>query len=104
MPRKKSDAPSRQIYASIREDVYLAAKARAAELRMPLRQFIEMALELVVAAQDAPDQTPTVGSSIWEDEYLGMQANQPLGTPMEFTRDEAEKIVKATFGASPNGG
>ena len=32
MPRPKQEGPTRQIYAAIREDVYLAAKARAAEI------------------------------------------------------------------------
>ena len=98
MPRQGIEGTTRQIYASVREDVYLAAKARATELRMPLRQFIEMALELVVAAQDEP-----VGArpqpSIWDDEYLGMQASQPLGSPVEMTREEAAQVVKGTFGA-----
>ena len=98
MPRQRIEGTTRQIYASVREDVYLAAKARATQLRMPLRQFIEMALELVVAAQEEPTEAQPQ-SSIWDDEYLGMQAGQPLGSPVEMTSEEAVQVVKGTFGA-----
>ena len=104
MPRGKPEGQTRQVYASIREDLYLAAKARATELRIPLRELIETGLELALSGSIQPPAEKKPTPSIWEDEYLGMQASQPLGTPVEFTRDEAEKIVKATFGASPNGG
>ena len=48
MPRQKSSVPTRQLYAQIREDLYLSAKARAAEMRVPLRTFLENALEMAL--------------------------------------------------------
>ena len=93
---------TRQLYASIREDIYLAAKARAAEMRIPLRRLLEMALERALAGEkqeEAAAPEPAGPPSIWDDEYLRMQASQPLGSPVELTRDEAERLVRDSFGA-----
>ena len=98
MPRRKVETETRQLYASIREDTYLAAKARAAEMRIPLREFLEIALERALAEEvRVPD--PDKPASIWDDEYLGMQASQSLGSPVELTRDEAERLVRESFGS-----
>jgi hypothetical protein len=104
MVDERTDQRTRQIYASIREDIYLAAKARAAELRMPLKRFIEVALESVLAGEGIaaqPDSIPSPVSapSIWDDEYLRMQVQQPVGAPVKLTREEAERVVQASFGA-----
>ena len=105
----RPEQPTRQIYASIREDIYLAAKARAAELRIPLRRFLEQALEQALSVEG---QTPSAGptspetpavESVWEDEYLGMQARQPVGNPVVLSRDEAEKVLRE-FGGEPSEG
>ena len=104
MPREKDGQPTRQIYASIREDIYLAAKSRATELRIPLRRFIEQALELALAGgQDVPspqvvETSPPAPTSVWDDEYLRMQARQPIGNPVELTPDEARRIAREAFG------
>jgi hypothetical protein len=98
MARRKVETETRQLYASIREDVYLATKARAAEMRIPLREFLEIALERALAEEVQPPDTDAP-ASIWDDEYLGMQAGQPLGSPVEITRDEAERLVRESFGA-----
>ena len=101
MPRQKIEGNTRQVYATIREDLYLAAKARAAELRVPLRELIEAGLELVISGESkrqAPQPPMTAPStSVWDDEYLEMQAQQPLGSPVELTREEAEKVVRGGF-------
>lgn len=99
MARARQEEDRRQIYASIREDIYLAAKARATELRVPLRQFLEMALEVVLAAGDQPAGLPETPASPWNDEYLDMQTRQPLGSPVQLTKEEAQKVVRASFGA-----
>ncbi len=93
MPREKSNVPTRQLYAQIREDLYLGAKARAAEMRMPLREFIEYAL---AAALSGDGQSPAAATarSIWDDEYLSMQARQPFGSPVELTDDEVKSILR----------
>ena len=100
MVRQKRQESTRQLYASIREDLYLSAKARAAELRVPLRELLETALELVLTQGDqatAARRAPTV----WDDEYLGLQASRPLGSAVELTKEEAERVVRASFGVAP---
>ena len=102
--------PTRQIYASVSEDIYLAAKARAAELRIPLRRFLEQALELALsgarptASSGQPSPEATAAESVWEDEYLGMQAQQPVGNPVVLSQDEAERVLREFGGAPGEGG
>lgn len=91
MPRERANQATRQLYAQIREDVYLAAKARAAEMRVPLREFIEGALESALTGDSQSASSPR---SVWNDEYLGMQLRQPFGAPVELTSDEARAIIR----------
>ena len=100
MPRRAAEGETRQIYASVREDIYLAAKARAAELRVPLRELIEMALARLLVDDEAeaveapPDRSAGRSQpSIWDDEYISIQARQPIGSPVELTREEAARIA-----------
>ena len=108
MPRTREHSqPTRQLYATIREDIYLAAKAKATELRLPLRRFIEDALELAIAggaaAQAASETSPQAASSaqpsVWDDQYLAAQARQPLGAPVELSADEARRVALSVFQA-----
>ncbi len=99
MPREKNPQPTRQLFAKIREDVYLDAKAKSAELRVPLREFLENAL--IAALRDEPDIPPTADPqppprrrSIWDDEYISMQSRQPIGSPIELTDEEAAEILQ----------
>ena len=94
MPRERNAEPTRQLYAQIREDLYLAAKARAAETRMPLRIFLENALTDALERNDSGEDSPSSSApSIWDDEYLSMQRRQPVGSPVELTQTEASEIV-----------
>ena len=94
MPRQRTSEPTRQLYAQIREDVYLAAKARAAETRVPLRIFLENALSDALGRDDAvEDSPPPPLPSVWDDEYLSIQRRQPVGSPVEMTQTEASAIV-----------
>ena len=78
MPRQRTSEPTRQLYAQIREDVYLAAKARAAETRVPLRIFLENALSDALGRDDAvEDSPPPPPPSVWDDEYLSMYHTAP---------------------------
>ena len=98
MSRQKQEGPTRQIYAAVREDLYLAAKAQATESRVPLREFLEQALELALGQTLQPQEPEaTMEPSVWEDEYIAMQANQPLGAPVELTEDEAAAIARGAF-------
>lgn len=106
MPKRREHSePTRQIYASIREDIYLAAKTRAAELRLPMRRFIEDALELAINPNFAPatgsgDAAPAAPPSIWDDQYIDAQAKQPLGSPLALSEDEARRVALGAFGVS----
>ena len=95
MPRERVNEPTRQLYAQIREDIYLAAKGKAAELRIPLREFIENALSTALNPAPEVRAQPTT-RSVWDDEYLTMQERQPFGSPIELTADEADAILKET--------
>ena len=94
---------TRQIYASVREDLYLAAKARATELRIPLRKFLEEALELALAGEGRAvssaevEGRPSRQPSIWEDEYVRMQSQQAVGSPVELSEDEAKQLIRQSF-------
>tara|TARA_B100000809_G_C14783390_1_gene403813 strand:- start:287 stop:610 length:324 start_codon:yes stop_codon:yes gene_type:complete len=97
------ERPTRQIYASVREDLYLAAKARSTELRIPLRKFLEEALELALtgegraASSTEIENSPSRQPSIWEDEYVRMQSQQPVGSPVELSEDEAKRLIRQSF-------
>ena len=101
MARNSTQENTRQIFASVREDLYLAAKARAAELRIPLREFVEMALDLTLSGRVVSEAEERKEPSVWDDEYLGMQAEQPVGSPVELTKEEAKRVTMAAFGARP---
>ena len=96
MGKQKIDTRTRQIYASIREDLYLAAKNRATELRIPLREFVELAIAFTLK-KDSTTSVDSEASSMWNDEYLNIQSQQPLGSPVELTREEAKKVVIDSF-------
>ena len=99
MPRQKQEGPTRQLYAAIREDLYLAAKNKSTELRIPLREFLERAIELALDRDARPvSMQQTSVRTIWNDEYIVMQADQPIGSPVELTDEEARAIAKDAFG------
>ena len=97
MPRQRYDGPTRQIYAAVREELYLAAKARAAELRIPLREFLEQAIEMALGGERQKREPDKKQPSVWDDEYIAMQASRPLGAPVELTADEAAAIARGAF-------
>ena len=98
MPRQKQEGPTRQLYAAIREDLYLAAKTKSTELRIPLREFLERAIELALNGDARPvNVQQTSARTIWNDEYIVMQADQPIGSPVELTDEEARAIAKDAF-------
>ena len=43
------------------------------------------------------DSAPASSSTVWDDEYLRMQAGQPVGTPIELSDDEAKRIALEAF-------
>ncbi len=99
MAREKSKQPTRQLYAQIREDIYLDAKAKAAEMRVPLRAFIENALSAALVDDEKASGRRQSPRSVWDDEYLSMQERQPIGSPVELTSDEAGAILRESLGS-----
>ena len=109
MPRTREHSlPTRQLYASIREDIYLAAKSRAAELRLPMRRFIEDALVNAISIEEddvskydeALPNAPPRAPSVWDDQYLQAQAMQPVGAPLTLSEDEARRVALGAFDAA----
>ena len=103
MSRKKIDGPSRQLFAKINEDVYLAAKSRAAQQRISMRALLENALTLYLSS-DSPAipnlENPELSgnkSTVWDDEYLRMQAERPIGSPLELSEEEAKDVARRAF-------
>ncbi|MCY3638204.1 MAG: hypothetical protein OXG80_03800 [Chloroflexi bacterium] len=104
MPRiREHSEPTRKLYADIREDIYLAAKSRAAELRVPMRRFVEDALTNAISGDStqlsrSSDATAApIEPSVWDDQYLRAQANQPLGAPIGLSDDEARRVALGAF-------
>ena len=100
MARKKSDEPTRQIFANIREDIYLLVKSKSAEDRLSMREILEKSLLKYLGSDMCvieSDSASTSSSTVWDDEYLGMQAGQPVGTPIELSEDEAKRIALEAF-------
>lgn len=104
---REHSLPKRQLYADIREDIYLAAKSRAAELRLPMRRFIEDALVNAISLDEdgisgydeASLKAAPRRSSVWDDQYLQAQARQPLGAPLNLSEDEARRVALGAFDA-----
>ena len=106
MPRTREHSePTRQLYASIREDIYLAAKSRAAQLRLPLRRFIEDALVNAIDGDSSisreslneQEANPIKPRTVWDDQYIGAQASQPLGSPLDLSENEARRVALEGF-------
>jgi len=100
MARKKSDEPTRQIFANIREDIYLLVKSKSAENRLSMREILEKSLMMYLRSEGKiadPDNLAATATTVWDDEYLRMQAGQPIGTPIELSEDEAARIAREAF-------
>ena len=101
MGRKRLDGPRRQLFANIDEELYLKLKSKAASDRLSIREILEVALARYLASdQDTSESQYLDGDKgdIWEDdEYLAMQAERPLGSPVELTSEEAKKVALEGF-------
>ena len=104
MAKKKPSTPTRQLFANIDEEIYLNAKAKAASERLPMRTIIEQALSLYLGENDPHSDSSDMDKgdelnnrTVWDDEYIGMQVNQPLGSPVELTDLEAKLIAREAF-------
>ena len=70
---------------------------------MPLRKFIELALEKALnfnaneTLNQEVDSSDTENKSIWQDEYLKIQLQQPIGSPIELTEEEHTAFVESVL-------
>jgi len=104
LAKKKPSTPTRQLFANIDEEIYLNAKSKAASERLPMRTIIEQALSLYLGENDPHSASSEMDKgdelnnrTVWDDEYIGMQVNQPLGSPVELTDLEAKRIAREAF-------
>ena len=82
MAKRKVQYETRQVYASIREELYIAAKSKALELRMPMREFIEHALEKTLNLKDDFSPIPNADTiiSLLDSVASRMEATSTLAT------------------------
>tara|TARA_B100000519_G_scaffold43632_1_gene34329 strand:+ start:309 stop:647 length:339 start_codon:yes stop_codon:yes gene_type:complete len=99
MARNNSNQPTRQLFAKIDESLYLAIKAKSAQERLSIREILETALYQFLNSPNSNPNTSTESQkSIWEkDEYLLMQTERPVGSPISLSDSEKKKIAKEGF-------
>ena len=101
MARKRMDGPRRQLFANIDENLYLKLKSKAAAERLSIREILELALARYLEPYQGTSGVQHLEGdkgNIWEDdEYLAMQAERPLGSPVELTSEEAKKVALEGF-------
>ena len=98
MPRRKNEGPTRQIFANIREDIYIKAKSKATEQRLSMRDILEKSLSLYL---DIPDnmnsETHNSADSVWDNSTISIQVNEPLGSPIDISEEDAKRIAREAF-------
>ncbi|KAA1296545.1 MAG: hypothetical protein EGP10_01775 [SAR202 cluster bacterium] len=99
MARNNSNQPTRQLFAKIDESLYLAIKAKSAQERLSIREILETALyQFLNVPNSIPNASTQSKQSIWEqDEYLLMQTERPVGSPISLSDSEKKKIAKEGF-------
>ncbi|MBI14819.1 MAG: hypothetical protein CL782_00940 [Chloroflexi bacterium] len=98
MPRRKNEGPTRQIFANIREDIYIKAKSKATEQRLSMRDILEKSLSLYL---DIPDNVSVEArsnvDSVWDNSTISIQVNEPLGSPIDISEEDAKRIAREAF-------
>ncbi|MBS20164.1 MAG: hypothetical protein CL733_03970 [Chloroflexi bacterium] len=98
MPRRKNEGPTRQIFANIREDIYIKAKSKATEQRLSMRDILEKSLSLYL---DMPDNVSVEVNnsvdSVWDNSTISIQVNEPLGSPIDISEEDAKRIAREAF-------
>jgi hypothetical protein len=98
MPRQKSDGPTRQIFANIKEDLYIKVKSKAAEQRLSMRDIIEKSLSLYLNIPIGQDLAfDNIKDSIWNDSNISIKVEEPIGSPLNFSEEEARRIAREAF-------
>lgn len=76
------------------DDIYFPETANVSS---NARKTYETAFDYWVAQLNSPK----IVKSIWDTDKFKMMLSQPLGTPVEMTRDEAEEIIRLAAGRKP---
>tara|TARA_Y100000996_G_scaffold412171_1_gene397676 strand:+ start:2607 stop:2903 length:297 start_codon:yes stop_codon:yes gene_type:complete len=97
MPRRKNEGPTRQIFANIREDIYIKAKSKAAEQRLSMRDILEESLSLYLNISTQEDDMFELKDSVWGDTNISIQVNEPLGSPVDVSEEDARRIAREAF-------
>jgi len=97
MPRRKNEGPTRQIFANIREDIYIKAKSKAAEQRLSMRDILEESLSLYLNISTQEDDMFELKDSVWGDTNISIQVNEPLGSPIDVSEEDARRIAREAF-------
>jgi len=97
MPRRKNEGPTRQIFANIREDIYIKAKSKAAEQRLSMRDILEESLSLYLNISTQEDDIFELKDSVWGDTNISIQVNEPLGSPVDVSEEDARRIAREAF-------
>ncbi|MFL2756819.1 MAG: hypothetical protein ACJ0BE_06145 [Dehalococcoidia bacterium] len=97
MPRRKNEGPTRQIFANIREDIYIKAKSKAAERRLSMRDILEESLSLYLDISNQEDDMDESKDSVWGDTNISIQVSEPLGSPVDVSEEDARRIAREAF-------
>ena len=97
MPRRKNEGPTRQIFANIREDIYIKAKSKAAERRLSMRDILEESLSLYLDIPNREDDMVESKDSVWGDTNISSQVSEPLGSPVDVSEEDARRIAREAF-------
>ena len=98
MSRRKNEGPTRQIFANIREDIYIKAKAKAAEQRLSMRDVLEKSLSLYLdMPNESNEAVANLKNSIWNDSNISTQVREPVGSPLDVSEEDARRIAREAF-------
>lgn len=98
MSRRKNEGPTRQIFANIREDIYIKAKSKAAEQRLSMRDILENSLSLYLNISN--ESNANLGdseNSIWNESSISTQVDAPIGSPLDISEEDARRIAREAF-------
>ena len=98
MSRRKNEGPTRQIFANIREDIYIKTKSKATEQRLSMRDILEKSLSFYLDIPIESDETLVPSkNSIWNDSNISIQVAEPIGSPLDVSEEDARRIAREAF-------
>ena len=82
---------------NIREDIYIKAKSKVAEQRLSMRDILEESLSLYLDISTQEDDMCELKDSVWGDTNICIQVNEPLGSPVDVSEEDARRIAREAF-------